>query len=167
MRAFPDRVAFASFSTELGEVNICLYAYKRRSQYNKQLITETTHPNENLILEKPTPGVIRIVLLVRVYQHWPLIARDCQFAAGKFLSYSASESQQRRNLAVSGTYSGSPQSTPAGQRRAPVALWWNPRFVLTLRERGGFSGTSRGVIQSSTAPFILLVSSDLALETPF
>jgi len=44
MRAFPDRVAFASFSTELGEVNICLYAYKRRSQYNKHLTTETTQP---------------------------------------------------------------------------------------------------------------------------
>jgi hypothetical protein len=65
------------------------------------------------------------------------------------------------------TYSGSFQSAPAGQRSAPVALWWKPRFVLTLRERGGFSGTSRGVNQSSTAPFILFVSSDLALETPF
>lgn len=28
MRAFPDRVAFASFSTELGDVNICLNAYE-------------------------------------------------------------------------------------------------------------------------------------------
>jgi len=26
MRAFPDRVAFGSFSTELGDVKICLYA---------------------------------------------------------------------------------------------------------------------------------------------
>lgn len=26
IRAFPERVAFGSFSTELGEVNICLYA---------------------------------------------------------------------------------------------------------------------------------------------
>jgi hypothetical protein len=64
-------------------------------------------------------------------------------------------------------YSRSFQSAPAGQRSAPVALWWKPRFVLTLRERGGFSGTSRGVIHSSTAPFILFVSSDLALEAPF
>jgi hypothetical protein len=28
MRALPERVAFGSFSTELGEVKICLYASK-------------------------------------------------------------------------------------------------------------------------------------------
>jgi hypothetical protein len=27
MRAFPDLVAFGSFSTELGEVKMCLYVY--------------------------------------------------------------------------------------------------------------------------------------------
>lgn len=27
MRAFPDRVALGSLSTELGDVNICLYAF--------------------------------------------------------------------------------------------------------------------------------------------
>jgi hypothetical protein len=59
------------------------------------------------------------------------------------------------------------QSRPPGQRREPVIGWWNPRFVLTLRERGGCKTPSRGVIQSTTTPFRLLVSSDLAPETPF
>ena len=65
------------------------------------------------------------------------------------------------------TYSKSFQSKPAGQRSAPVAGWWYSWFTLTLQERGRFNVTSQGVIQSRTAPFKLLVSSDLALETPF
>jgi hypothetical protein len=59
------------------------------------------------------------------------------------------------------------QSRPAGQSRDPVTGWWNPRFVLTLREIDGCKTPSRGVIQSTTTPFRLFVSSDLALETPF
>ena len=59
------------------------------------------------------------------------------------------------------------QSRPAGQRRKPVTGWWNPRFVLTLREMDGCKTPSRGVIQSTTTPFRLFVSSDLAPETPF
>ena len=38
---------------------------------------------------------------------------------------------------------------------------------MAFRERGGSNGVSRGVIQSKTTPFKLLVSSDLALEIPF
>ena len=59
------------------------------------------------------------------------------------------------------------QSRPAGQRREPVTGWWNPRFVLTLREMDGCKTPSRRAIQSTTTPFRLLVSSDLAPETPF
>jgi hypothetical protein len=60
MRALPDRVALASFSTELGEVNICLNACERKlvgqvSDYRN------THPNKDLVSEKPIPRVIRIV----------------------------------------------------------------------------------------------------------
>ena len=36
MRALPDRVAFGSFSMELGEVNMCLYA-----------LTNNEHPMSN------------------------------------------------------------------------------------------------------------------------
>ena len=59
------------------------------------------------------------------------------------------------------------QSRPAGQRREPVTGWWNPRFILTLREMDGCKTPSLGVIQSKTTPFRLFVSSDLAPETPF
>jgi len=48
---------------------------------------ETTHPNENLVLEKPTPWVIRTILSVRVHQHWLLIARDRSYVkAGYYVS---------------------------------------------------------------------------------
>ena len=66
-----------------------------------------------------------------------------------------------------GAYSSSLQSRPAGQRSRPVTGWWKPLFVLTFRDRGGSKGASRGVIQSTTMPFKLLVSSDLAVDTPF
>lgn len=64
-------------------------------------------------------------------------------------------------------HSVSDQFKVVGQRRAPVRSWWNPRSVLTLRAKGGFNGWPRGVIQSKTALFRLLVSSDRALEAPF
>jgi hypothetical protein len=50
------------------------------------------------------------------------------------------------------------------RQRDKAALRWKLRFVLTLRESGGFSGTSPGVIQPTKAPSILLASSEL-LET--
>lgn len=72
-------------------------------------------------------------------------------------------SQQRRKI----THSGSDQSSSTGQSNAPVRSWWNPRSILTLRARSGRSGWSGGVIQSMMGLFKLLVSSDLALDTPF
>lgn len=131
---------------------------------------ETTNPNENLVSKKPTPWLIEVVHLVRVQEWWLLIARDCHFAVGKLFLYSLfrkSARSQLHILVVGRTHSGSFQSTPAGQSSDPIALWWNPWVVLTLWARGGFSATSRGVTQSNTAPFILFMSSDLALETPF
>lgn len=65
------------------------------------------------------------------------------------------------------TYSGFFQSSPAGQSNAPVHSWWNPRLILTFRDRGGFRDCPRGTIQSRTALFKLFVLSDLALEAPF
>lgn len=65
------------------------------------------------------------------------------------------------------SYSGSDQSIPAGQSKAPVRSWWNPRSTLTFLARGGWRVCPAGVIQSRTGPFRLLVSSDLALDTPF
>jgi hypothetical protein len=65
------------------------------------------------------------------------------------------------------THSDTFQSKPAGQRRAPVTGWWNLRFVLTLRERTGCRTPSRGVIQSTTTPFRIFISSERAPEIPF
>lgn len=59
------------------------------------------------------------------------------------------------------------QSIPAGHRSAPVTGWWKPRVDLTFRNKGGFKDSPRGQIHSSTAPFRLFVSSDLAEEMPF
>lgn len=66
-----------------------------------------------------------------------------------------------------GTYSWSDQFKPAGQRREPVVSWLKPRSSLLLRASGGIKGWSLGVIQSMTALFRPLVSSDLALLHPF
>jgi hypothetical protein len=65
------------------------------------------------------------------------------------------------------TDSGSDQSTPAGQRSAPVTSWLKPLSVLIFRAIGGRSGSPGGESQSMIADFRLLVSSDLAPETPF
>jgi hypothetical protein len=44
---------------------------------------ETIHPDKNLALEKPVPRIIRVVPLIRVHQHGPLVARDGHDAACK------------------------------------------------------------------------------------
>jgi len=36
IRAFPDLVDLASFSTELGEVKICLNVYMRRNEWHEE-----------------------------------------------------------------------------------------------------------------------------------
>ena len=64
-------------------------------------------------------------------------------------------------------YSRSDQSTPTGQRSAPVTSWLNPLSVLILRAIGGRRGSLGGQSQSTIADFRLFVSSDLAPEAPF
>jgi hypothetical protein len=44
------------------------------------------------------------------------------------------------------------QSRPAGRRRAPVAEWRQPLFVLTSWERWGCTGKLGGLTHSTTAP---------------
>lgn len=75
MQVLPNHIALASFSTKLSEVNICLNACEQKlvgqvSDY------KNTHPNKDLVSEKPISRVIRIVCQICVYKHWPLIARD-------------------------------------------------------------------------------------------
>ena len=101
-----------------------------------------------------------------VQENRPLVSGNHRFASLQFLPHS------RPLLSVvfmpsDGTHSLFDQSKPAGQSKAPVRSWWNPRSALTLRASGGLRGWPRGVIQSKTAPFKLLVSSALAPEEPF
>jgi hypothetical protein len=84
------------------------------------------NPDENLASEQPLPRVFGIILLVCVHQHWPLITADRHFTTRKFFMHAkrgringVNNICKRRN-----TDSASFQSTPAGQRRAPVAGWW-------------------------------------------
>lgn len=56
IRAFPDRVAFGSLSTELGDVNICLNAF-----YSEVISSDTRHmavltKTSILFLNKPLQG---------------------------------------------------------------------------------------------------------------
>ena len=78
-----------------------------------------THPNEKLASEEAIPRVFRVVLLVRVDQHWPLIATNNQFPTGKLCTYTKSNMSIKKK-SVRRTHSASLQSKPAGQRRAPV-----------------------------------------------
>lgn len=75
-------------------------------------------------------------------------------------------STKGKKRAFKETYSSSVQSRPAGHNRAPVLSWWNPRSLLTLRERAGEMLWPGGAIQSMMALLRLFVSSDLAHETP-
>ena len=91
--------------------------------------------------------------------------RHCEVSLLFYQIWSTSWHGARNQNAAS--YSALDQSIPAGHRRAPVRLWWYPRSILTLRARGGVKTWPEGTIQSRMGPFRLLVSSDLAPETPF
>jgi hypothetical protein len=85
MRALPDLVALTSFSTELGEVNICLNAceYEVSSTLAGKRVGVVTHPNQKTVSEEAVPRVLQIILLVLVQQQWPLITGDSQFTTSK------------------------------------------------------------------------------------
>ena len=169
IRAFPDLVAFTSFSTELGEVKICLNAYmlgwatgmvkvkelsdlpKLRADFWKD---HSMGPRDRTLdlhtpamaIDHPGQPIHR-----RKVSHAPYIGLNILQARKKIIR----------------THSGLFQSKPAGQRRFPVTEWWKPLFVLTFRARGGSKGASLGVIHSKTTPFKLFVSSDLEVDMPF
>jgi len=168
MRALPDLVALASFSTELGDVNICLKAWRSHASTKKKrepktenapkwvVYFETIHPKAPL-------GRICSQHKAKVATgHQPRLSR-CSWASRAPCNVIT----DLNSWTTRWTHSGTPQSRPAGQRRAPVTGWWNPRSVLTLRERAGCKTPSRGLIQSTTTPFRLFVSSERAPEIPF
>lgn len=83
------------------------------------------------------------------------------------LSLVLDRSCQQNNRAMKVTYAWFDQSSPVGQRSAPVRSWLNPRSTLTFRAMGGVRACPFGVIQSRIAPLRLFVSSPLAPEAPF
>jgi hypothetical protein len=93
MRALPDRVAFASFSTELGEVKTCLNAYQRmKLEIQAGAIRNDTHPDKKLAPKKPVPWIFGVVLLVSVNQQWPLVTRYGRRTVGKICADSVARS---------------------------------------------------------------------------
>jgi len=86
-RALPDLVALTSFSTELGEVKMCLNACPLR--INLCISCEemdTAHPNEKLASEEAIPRVFGITFFL-IDKHWPLIAMDSHLATDELCLY--------------------------------------------------------------------------------
>ena len=173
IRAFPDLVAFTSFSTELGEVKICLNAYtlkwwaagmvkvKGLSELPKleaDFWKDHSMGPRDRKLDSHTPAM--------AIDHHGQPIRRRKASSAPWLGIGLNILKQRRYKIIR-THSESFQSKPAGQRRLPVTEWWKPLFSLTFRVRGGSKGASLGVIHSKTTPFKLFVSSDLAVEMPF
>jgi hypothetical protein len=79
-------------------------------------------PSKNPASEQPLPRVLGIILLVCVHQHRPLITADISplesFSRTLNGGINGVNISKRRN-----TDYASFQSTPAGQRRAPVTGW--------------------------------------------
>jgi hypothetical protein len=48
---------------------------------------DDAHINENLTPEKTAPWVVRIVMLIRIHQRWPLVTCNCHFTTGKLCTY--------------------------------------------------------------------------------
>ena len=84
--AFPDRVAFGSSSTELGEVNIFLKPYQRRLNSGDQKSREIAYLDEQLVSEETFPGVLRIVGLVLVDKDGPVRPSYREFLVLQLLS---------------------------------------------------------------------------------
>ena len=89
-QALPDLVAFTSFSTELGEVKMCLNACPLRiNLYTSHEGMDTAHPNKKLASKEATPRVFGIVFML-IEEHWPLITMDSHLATNKLRLYTNS-----------------------------------------------------------------------------
>jgi hypothetical protein len=67
----------------------CLPVIKLAIETNNS--RDDTHINENLTPEKTVPRVVRIVMLIRIHQYWPLVTCNCHFTAGKLCAYANKE----------------------------------------------------------------------------
>jgi hypothetical protein len=127
--------------------------------------TNQAHGYKKGTPEKSIPWIFWVVVISLIKKDGQLVTRYHNFATAQLFL-------RPRNIRevtkwCDNTYSALFQSRSAGHSKAPVRSWWNPRSVFTLRTSGGFNCCPWGAIQSRTAPFKLLVSSDLAPEAPF
>lgn len=138
---------------------------KRRGK----VIGKMTYFDQNRALQQTFPRIIAIKLIRTIKKDWPLITQYRQLSTAEFFPSPSKEQLKgsRKASVLKCTHPQSDQSTPVGQRRAPVTLWLKPRSIFTLRVIGGTRGSPRGTSQSIIADFKLFVSSDLALEAPF
>jgi hypothetical protein len=83
MRALPDRVALGSFSTELGDVKICLYAWTLSEVIEPY--PNRTHKNKNIAPKQTVPGIFRIIMAIAIEKYWPMVSRYSHFATAKLL----------------------------------------------------------------------------------
>jgi len=89
---------------------------------------------------------------------------SCHWQASFVFWYKESILSMLHHPAVNRTHSG---SSASGTKKCACSAVVENVVCLDIDEGGGFSGTSQGVIYSSTAPFILFVSSDLATQDTF
>lgn len=74
-RALPERVAFGSLSTELGDVKICLNACERIIMNILEYQCKTYHNKEGTA-EQTIPRILRIIVIAMVEEYGPLISSD-------------------------------------------------------------------------------------------
>ena len=76
-RALPERVAFGSLSTELGDVKMCLNAYERVIAKASEYQSRAYHNKEGTA-EQTVPRILRIVVIAMVQEYRPLISSNDQ-----------------------------------------------------------------------------------------
>lgn len=170
IRALPDRVALGSLSTELGDVKICLKActFGVSHMITKSEFREIAHFNQQGAAKKTLPRIFVVIHVIFIKENGPVVSWDDDLPRFQFLPSSSRPHQLGKEThKYQKTHSESPQSIPVGHSKAPVTSWLKPRSSFLFRHNGGLSVPPRGVIQSIIAPLRLLVSSDLALLTPF
>lgn len=83
MRALPDRVALGSFSTELGDVNMCLYALEKSVSTGIGYKSSDTHRDEKRAPEKTIPRIFGIIYISVIKKYRPLVSGYDYFTAAQ------------------------------------------------------------------------------------
>ncbi len=99
MRAFPDLVALASLSTELGDVKICLnvlmmmiVSVRACPIFLKKM---PTHLDQNQTTQQSFPRVIVVIVIFGVQEQRPLIAGNGEFTCVELMLDSSEEDSSR------------------------------------------------------------------------